>query len=587
VTNQSKPSLPPPTPPFIPSAHDPYEGASSALFGTALAAAAVLPGAVLGAVAAALWWKLTRATGPWRWLVAAIAASTTAALNAHILWAWPWRLLLTTPLHLMPLPVRQLPTSVALEAAAGPLLLQVVTQAQRLRERSLGGHIRSRHRREVERDHALSRDLRRGHRGLSSLLASQQHHAAEDEATIELGVDAERNTPFRLAAAELRQHVFVPGAPGSGKSTTLARVADGCMGAGWGVAIVDCKGTGLLGDAKRLAEHHGCPLRVVNPLDGDKTYGYNPCTGDGPDVANKLVGAFSFGADAEIYKNIGSYVISMTVDAMRRGARAVTIASLITALNSGGLADLAADLPEGDALRDDLLRLDTKPTDLEKKGMAGMAARLRALATGRFGPVFRTEPAIDWDADTARQEVVFFALSATGAPEDVALMGRVLAQDIKQLCDRRLRMVTEQGIEPLPLLLMFDEFAALSEAQQVVDLLLQARQARISLVLATQVLPKDEFIRKAAMESGVLIIHRVEAEDAQRIAAQLGTRRVPEYSWTPGMTPEETDRIAVKMVDEYTVHPNTLRKLSKPGRVAIRSVLTDRDAIVQVSKPFE
>ena len=82
----------------------------------------------------------------------------------------------------------------------------------------------------------------------------------------------------------------------------------------------------------------------------------------------------------------------------------------------------------------------------------------------------------------------------------------------------------------VPVLLVFDEFAALREATQVVDLLLQARQAKTPLVVATQFLPEDPSIRRPVLSAGVLIAHRLEAEDADMIAAQFGTHTVPMHT---------------------------------------------------------
>ena len=388
--------------------------------------------------------------------------------------------------------------------------------------------------------------------------------------------------PFDLDLDELALHVFIPGASGMGKTTSLGRLADGCIAGGWSLGVVDCKGTGLLPTAEALAASYQLPLRVIDPENADGTYGYNPCTGDGPAVANKLVGAFAFGADAQIYSQISMNVISVAVDAMRRAGQPVTVASLIAVLSKGGLALLADALPRDDPARSDLLDLDSLPaSDITKRGIEGMRARLRSLASGRFGPVFRAEPAIDWDAVTTEQAVTFFGLPTTAAPEDVALMGRVIIQDVKQLCGRRQR-ADARGEELRPLFLIIDEFAALGEPQQVVDLLLQARQARIIVALATQLLPEEDSIRKPAMQSGVLIIHRLEAEDADKLAAEFGTHEALKTTYAPAQNEEESDRLSLRPVEEFNFHPNDIKGLTQRGRAVVRSVTTNRQAIIQV-----
>jgi len=45
-------------------------------------------------------------------------------------------------------------------------------------------------------------------------------------------VDVATQQPFDLATRELAQHVFLPGASGSGKKTTIARLCDGALANG-------------------------------------------------------------------------------------------------------------------------------------------------------------------------------------------------------------------------------------------------------------------------------------------------------------------------------------------------------------------
>src|SRR5262249_54295944 len=147
----------------------------------------------------------------------------------------------------------------------------------------------------------------------------------------------------------------------------------------------------------------------------------------------------------------------------------------------------------------------------------------------KFGPLFEQQPVLDWTHVTAAQSVAYFSLSATAAGEDVELFGRVLMQDLKQLCDARLRQI-QAGHDLMPYLVIIDEYAALREAQQIVDLLLQARGARMPIVVASQFIPEDRAIRIPVLQSGVLICHRVGAEDSEALAAEFGTKPMPKVT---------------------------------------------------------
>jgi hypothetical protein len=158
-------------------------------------------------------------------------------------------------------------------------------------------------------------------------------------------------------------------------------------------------------------------------------------------------------------------------------------------------------------------------------------------------------------------------------------MGRIVAQDLKQKCAKRVRALAEHR-SIVPMLVVFDEFAALREAEQVVDLLLQARQAHMPAVVSTQYIPEKLNIRQAVLQAGLIIAHRLEASDAETIAAQFGTRQKFDYT-------VQTDRAgptglgSVHRVDVYNVHPNALRDM-KRGYAAVRFVVRDDAAIVQV-----
>ena len=63
-------------------------------------------------------------------------------------------------------------------------------------------------------------------------------------------MSAKDGQPFAIGADELAQHIFVPGASGTGNTTTIVTLADCALSNGYGVVIIDCKGSGLGGEAR-------------------------------------------------------------------------------------------------------------------------------------------------------------------------------------------------------------------------------------------------------------------------------------------------------------------------------------------------
>lgn len=537
------------------------------------------PGVLLGAAVACGWRWLHRPSTVLRVVCALLVVAPLLALHSFILCAWPWRAWLA---HILP-QLAPVDGSLALrslyaEALAGPLWFEATVVVALLRNRRVDAQVRRDHRLDQRRWRAISGRRQR-------MLATDPHIRTErshvhPRGAIRLGLDAETNRALDLdLPVDLAAHVFLPGASNSGKTTTVVRLADGVLANGYGVVIVDAKAGGLGTAAHQLADKHGVPFKIVDPDDPD-SIGYNPCTGDPASVANKLVGAFTYGPAAEIYKNIAMEAVPVVVRGLHATQQPVTLDALYDAFSARGMAILAHKLPDDDRTRARLLDFSRQEDRTGSSGRAGLQHRIGALLEGKFGDLFRADNALDWERAFAQPSVTYIALSTLASSEDVELMGRVIAQDLKQACARRLRQLVA-GDELVPVLAIFDEFAALNEAEQLADLLLQARQALMPTVVSTQYIPETTALRKACLGAGLLIVHRVEAEDAEVIAAQFGTRRATDVTQQIDYETGYSEKGSVRRVDKYNVHPNEFRSFVT-GQAAYKSVPKQRYTIVRI-----
>ena len=549
-----------------------------------------MPASLLGMLLVWTVWRLTRPL----WLMIAVLSVGFAVgvviLNREVAWCWPFGLLIPNRLFSMLPPSSALPVgsavwrSTLVEMQAGPLLLLAIEAFGAIRERTLtsGLYRQAQGRLGGERQgwtSLLGGRLRQYASVVSPSGPTALHDTDHPSGGIRLGALRDnRRKPFDLALSEMRLHTFLPGATGSGKTTTLERLADGALRCGAGLVVIDCKGGGLGASARKLAARYSLPFVTVDP-DDPATIGYDPCSGTGADVANKLIGSFTFGEAGEIYKQVGMHVVPIIVRGMASAGLPVTLRQLAESCTPNGLRILAHKVQD-ESLQDELTNLLDDTDAAGKSGLISLQHRFGALLQGSFGPLLTAKKVLDWDSAFAQPMVVYVALSATAASEDVDLMGRVLIQDLKQACARRLRAVAN-GETLAPVLCAIDEFAALKEARQIIDLLLQARQAAMPLLLATQFLPQDPDLRKAVLQAGLLVVHRLEAQDAQDVAAQFGTRPswkvTHQIDWETGTTAKGS----IRDVEEYVIHPNTLRRLPV-GTAAVRSVPTDRHALVEI-----
>jgi len=541
--------------------------------------AATWPASVAGALVAKTTWRATGTPIVVRWLVAGLGAVAALTDRTALAPAWSWQLVLhafdpaaaapawTTIVH-----------ALGPEALLGPALLVVVESANRSWRRTIAGQEWARYRAMTERKRALEW----GWHGPAKPAPADGQPAPvpHPPGVIRLGTISSSSRAFDLALNEVEQHIFLPGASGTGKTTTIGRLADGALANGMGVVIIDCKGTGLGGPARTLASRHGVPLTVVDPYDEDSV-GYDPCSGEPAAVANKIVGAFSFSGEAEIYKQVAMEAVPVICRALSAARQPVTLEAIYLALAKGGLSRLGRE-KGAEEHRTRLQQLEDSGGSVGTARFVGLQRRLGALMEGTFGDLFRQRPALSWQEEFSAPRVTYISLSATGASEDVELFGRVVLQDLKQVADARMRSMNRNDV-PRPVLVVIDEFAALREATQVVDLLLQARQAKMPLVVATQYLPELVAIRQPVLSTGVLIAHRLESKDAELVAAQFGTHTTMQLTAQVDYETGTSEKGSVRQVEEYDVHPNDLRSLPV-GVAAVLSRVTARRNIVRVQR---
>jgi hypothetical protein len=547
--------------------------AAIGLFTLSALVASTFPGAVVGALLATAVWRVTRPDIITKWLFAGLGGAMLASLHSSLAVGWPFRAVLHLwfPESVSAVSPQVLFTSSLTEVLAGPALLLVFETSLAYWHRTIQGQEWSRYHSMTRRKKALERDW--------AGPPSWSNASSVQPGALRLGYGAEDGRPIDIGADELAQHIFVPGASGSGKTTTLVTIAEGALANGYGIVIVDCKGSGLGGEARKLAARNDVPFTTVDPK-SDDTVGYDPCSGDAADIANKLIGTFSFSGEAEIYKQVAMEVVPLICKALQASGSDVTIDAIYEALNRGGLSRIGRR-PGADAYRDRLEDLDDSG-GVGAQGYSGLQRRLGALREGRFGDIFRTRPALDWKTQLRTPQVTYLALPSTAASEDVELFGRVITQDLKQVCYGRMQAI-EAGEDIAPILIIYDEFAALREATQIVDLLLQARQARAPLVVSTQYLPEEVSILRPITSAGILIVHRLEAVDAESIAAQFGTHNVPELTAQVDYLLGTSQKGSVRFVKEYNVHPDDLKELPI-GVAAVYLRPTQRRKIVRIAK---
>src|SRR5439155_27043879 len=267
--------------------------------------------------------------------------------------------------------------------------------------------------------------------------------------------------PFWLGLHELERHATLIGTTGSGKTTTLGRLMDAAVSAGWSVLVVDAKGGRLAVVCRALGDAHDLVARIWLPGHPD-SWTYDLCAGEPTGVGNRLVGAFEHGREGQIYRNLSQALVPMAARSLIDSGQPCTLDTLRYSLDQAHLAGLARRVADVE-IRNELVAM--LEDDLHRRALSGLVGRLRALRYGVFGPwLLPSDRTLDLAERLANPGVTYLGLPATAASEDVALVGRALIQHIKQLAYSSL-----WSDSPQPGLVIFDEFASLGEAGQLVD----------------------------------------------------------------------------------------------------------------------
>jgi hypothetical protein len=336
------------------------------------------------------------------------------------------------------------------------------------------------------------------------------------------------SVPFGPLAGSGR-HLLVVGATGSGKTVTQSHLVARAVELGAAAVVVDPKGDGsLLAVVREAAARARTPLTEWSP--------------DGPAVYNFCVG----GTDAEIadrllagerytephYLRQAQRYIGQVVRALRCAGLQTSLRSVVEHLDPDRLEALARTLTEEDGAP--IHRYIDSLGPRQRSELGGVRDRLAILEESEAGPWLdpaRGRPFELLGAIRGR-EVVYFALEADRRPLLAQMLAAAIVQDLIAASAALQR-------EPVPGLVVIDEFAALG-AEQVVRLFARARSAGLSLVLGTQEFADlrqtggEELLQRVMGNVSALIAHRqvvpASAELVCTVAGGRGAWRVSRSS---------------------------------------------------------
>lgn len=367
------------------------------------------------------------------------------------------------------------------------------------------------------------------------------------------------------------RHVGVLGAPGSGKSTTMAAMLEqhvcGTDGVRHGAVLVDPKGDPAIRKAARAAaQTAGAPFIEFTPQGGVV---YDVLAGGDVDRRTDKILAAEEWTEPHYLAGATTYLREVMRTLEATGTHA-TLSKVLALMDPDCLEAHAAKA--GPAYASELGDYLATLTPRQKGDLSGLRDRIAALGRSDMAAWLDPDrnpaaPRLNLAAAVQSGAVVLFTLQADDYPMLSKKLAAAIVLDLIAIAQRH-------QTRPVPTFVAIDEFGAI-DSDLVLRLLARARGAGFSVALAAQTLadfsaasPDGSMATRVIGNLNALIVGRLnDAAEAELIAQVAGTKD----SWT---TTQRTTLLlpaneGTRTLDrDFIVHPDQIKTLRR-GEAAV------------------
>lgn len=400
--------------------------------------------------------------------------------------------------------------------------------------------------------------------------------------------ETDQRSVVRLAPEHLRQHTLVLGATGTGKTTTLLTLAEGMVGSGAGLCVIDLKADPQFSEALALiAKAHGTTFQNWS-IGGPARW--NPFAhGDQTELMNKIIELEEW--TEPHYKRSAQRYLQTAIGVLAELGEPRDLPVIARYLSPRALGELvdrekrSGKLPSAraDEVKGYLATLDSSATS----AIYGLANRIALISESSAAASLEGgEGAIDIGEALATGGVTCFSLNSARYGETAAQLAALVARDLGTVCAERIA-ARRDGQPPNPAYFLIDEFSGMPSDHVSALISRSARAAGVGVVLATQELADltridPAFCDQVLGNTQVKVIHRQDVpESAERLANVAGTKtgwhqtfRV-EHDVFAGRQIGHGRKVgegSMTKVEQFRVHPNELKTLGCGRAVVIRKV---------------
>lgn len=394
------------------------------------------------------------------------------------------------------------------------------------------------------------------------------------------GVGADRTGPLHIPDHLLNQHIFLMGAPGSGKTRGLELLIEQAVGRGDAVVVIDPKGDeGLLDRTYDSSVRHGreAQFRVIALPYPYKSARYNPLEHfiSPSDVADRICSIMPRRGDSEAFRNFAWQFVSIVATAIHRIGEHVSLAKLENYCFHNAwllvrrlIDKLCPDLPQSPDIRtllnnyrqycvtekksfieiDQMISMASMDEEYFGKIAGSLKTILAKLTSSSIGYLLCPEdvplpealegkdapPTLSWKTIDGERLVVYFFLGSLIGPDSASATARMTLADLMSFIGRKYAFDDASGFAKRRLTVIVDEVAD-ALAPESVNLLNKARGAGLSMVMAGQSLADLEVAlgssadarRALANVGSFLTLRAANPDDARFFTEKVGVRPLP------------------------------------------------------------
>lgn len=393
--------------------------------------------------------------------------------------------------------------------------------------------------------------------------------------------------PFQM----LRQHVFILGTVGAGKTYTLMLFVEHAIRYKIPCVIIDGKGSlSFIEDIKKLCNKMNKNLIVWNGFDD---YFYNPFSRGGQtELADKIMSLFDF--EKAYFKTMAKEYVQGVIRYMIISKEKIDLFNIAINFNLTNFRKKVDFLykkmikhTEQYSISDTeaMLLFTGTLSAIDENVIEGLRANLNTLITSDFGynlKYNKDNKKLDLIEEIINNNsIVLFSINGIKYHEYVRTIGKLVINDIRSVVARKMEL---NNFEPFMIIL--DELGVYID-ENLVDLNNKCREQNGQVIMGTQSLAdidkvsislREQIIQNSNTHIAMLSNEKKDLEIMAHIYGTVtGWQRtyVTDHELLSGQ--EFGDKGSKREVESYRVHPNDLRRL-KPGEGFISIKTTEIEA---------